>query len=142
MNNPEQRLAEPVSGSRRFLNFIIDLTVWGSILWVLDLFFDLNVQNNRGIFSLFSASFLIYYFVMEAVFQRTPGKFVTKTIVVNESGGKPKLSFIFFRTLCRLIPFDHISFLFVRKGFHDYLSNTTVVDASEVPDIKKLKDQS
>ena len=34
---------------------------------------------------------------------------------------------IITRTFCRLIPFDRISFLFVKNGIHDYLSKTKVV---------------
>ncbi len=133
-NSLEKQLVEPVSSSRRFLNFLIDLTIWGSVLMVINLFIDLTQINNSRIFnfSLLSVTFLIYYFAMELIFQRTVGKFVTKTKVVNEDGEKPTPTQIIFRTLCRLIPFDQFSFLVVRKGFHDYLSNTMVVDESEI----------
>lgn len=131
--NIEKQLIEPVSTSRRFLNFIIDLATWGSVLLVANLFIDLNQINNSRVFnfSLLSVTFLIYYFAMEVNFQRTVGKFVTKTKVINEMGEKPTPIQILFRTLCRIIPLDQFSFLVARKGFHDYLSNTMVVDESE-----------
>src|SRR5690606_23903003 len=122
--NLEKELTEPVSSGRRFLNFLIDLVTWGSVLLTVNLFFDLTQVNNNEIFdfSLLSGTFLIYYFAMELTFQKTVGKFITKTKVVNENGERPTLPQVFFRTLCRLIPFDQFSYLVVRKGFHDYLS--------------------
>ena len=130
----EKQLLEPVSSSRRFLNFLIDLAIWGSVLMLIDIIFDLNRINISEVydFSLLSLTFLIYYFGMEVLFQRTIGKFLTKTKVVNQDGEKPTPSQITFRTFCRLIPLDQFSFLFVRKGFHDYFSNTMVIEESEI----------
>lgn len=129
-----KQVVEPVSRSIRLLNFLIDLTIWGSILMLINLFIDLTDINNSRVFnySLLSLTFLIYYFGMELIFQKTFGKFVTKTKVVNEDGEKPTTSQIILRTLSRLIPFDQFSYLIVQKGFHDYLSNTIVVDESEI----------
>ncbi len=64
---------------------------------------------------------------MEIKFQKTLGKFVTKTKVVKLNGEKPTNEDIITRTFCRLIPFDRISFLFVKNGIHDFLSKTKVV---------------
>ena len=67
----------------------------------------------------------------EAVFQRSPGKFLTGTKVVNESGGKPTFGQILGRSLCRFIPFEAFSFLFGDSsrvvGWHDKFSGTLVV---------------
>ncbi|MBK6979176.1 MAG: RDD family protein [Cytophagaceae bacterium] len=67
---------------------------------------------------------------MELYFQKTLGKFITKTIVLKENGEKPTLSDLLIRSLCRFIPFDPLSFLYAQytpKGFHDTLSKTIVV---------------
>jgi len=64
---------------------------------------------------------------MEIKFQKTVAKFITKTKVVRLDGSKPNDSEIIARTICRLIPFDGISYLFVKNGLHDYLSKTKVV---------------
>jgi uncharacterized RDD family membrane protein YckC len=64
---------------------------------------------------------------MEYKFQKTLGKFITKTKVVTKGGEKPELSDIIRRTLCRLIPFDKISYLFTKNGIHDRLSETIVI---------------
>jgi len=64
---------------------------------------------------------------MEAKYQTTVGKIITKTKVVTKDGKKPEFTNIVRRTLFRLIPVDQISFLFLSEGFHDYLSETTIV---------------
>jgi uncharacterized RDD family membrane protein YckC len=69
-------------------------------------------------------SFVLYFSVMEFKFQKTLGKFITKTKVVTLKG---KINDIMRRTFCRLIPFDRLSFLFMENGIHDGLSNTRVI---------------
>ncbi|WP_417198809.1 RDD family protein [Bizionia sp.] len=64
---------------------------------------------------------------MEIKFQKTLGKFITKTKVVKLNREKPNPSDIINRTICRFIPFDGISYLFVKNGLHDYLSKTKVI---------------
>jgi uncharacterized RDD family membrane protein YckC len=64
---------------------------------------------------------------MEHKFQKTVGKFITRTKVVNLNGEKPTLNDIMVRTFCRLIPFDRLSFFFAKNGFHDGISNTRVI---------------
>jgi hypothetical protein len=68
----------------------------------------------------------IVFSVMEFKFQKTLGKFITKTKVVNQRE-KPSINDIMRRTFCRLIPFDRLSFLFMENGIHDGLSNTRVI---------------
>lgn len=72
-------------------------------------------------------AFFLYFVYMEFKFQKTVGKFITKTKVIMNDGRKPDLNEIFIRTACRLIPLDNISFIFTKNGFHDRLSNTTVI---------------
>lgn len=72
---------------------------------------------------------LTYYFLMEIFFQKSLGKFITKTIVVLKDGSKPSSGDIFIRSLCRYIPFEAFSFLGDQgRGWHDSLSETYVVD--------------
>ncbi len=71
---------------------------------------------------------LIYYNLTEIFLSRTVGKFITKTIVVMEDGSKPDYKTILLRTICRLIPFNALSFLGTPcRGWHDSLSKTYVV---------------
>lgn len=68
---------------------------------------------------------------METVFQKTIGKFLTKTKVISQDGEKPTFQKIVGRTFGRLIPLDHISYFFSKEGFHDRVSATTVVKDNE-----------
>jgi uncharacterized RDD family membrane protein YckC len=122
-----------VSSGIRFLNFIIDFFVWLILATIISIIIGLFVQpTDQGIIQIFGyilifGTFIGYYAIMEIKFQKTIGKFITKTKVVKMNGEKPENSDIISRTFCRLIPFDRISFLFVKNGIHDFLSKTKVV---------------
>lgn len=109
-----------------FFGFLIIAFILSSIL---ELFY--NPTDKQTIYLvgyvLLLVSFFLYFVIMEYKFQKTIGKFITKTKVVMNDGRRPKLNEIFIRTACRLIPFDKFSFLFMKNGFHDTLSNTTVI---------------
>jgi len=83
---------------------------------------------------LFFVAFFGYYILMEFLFQKTVGKFLTKTKVVDKDGEKPAFSYIFIRTVLRLIPFDNVTFLMgTGGGFHDVYSKTMVIkDLNEI----------
>jgi len=84
---------------------------------------------------LFLVAFFGYYLLMELVFQKTVGKFLTKTKVVTKDGEKPDFSHIFIRTVLRIVPFDNVTFLTgTGGGFHDVYSKTMVV--KDLDDIK------
>ena len=111
----------------RFLNFIIDFIIW---LIMVEIFtFPLNANNGIQMllgYLILLGTFIGYYAIMEIKFQKTVGKFVTKTRVIKLNGQKPQNSDIISRTFCRLIPFDRISFVFFKNGIHDILSKTKV----------------
>ncbi|MDR5591011.1 RDD family protein [Christiangramia sp. SM2212] len=121
-----------VSSILRLVNYIIDIIVayTGSfiIAMIISLIipFDFIGFEIAGLI-LIIASFFTYYILMEVLFQKTLGKFITRTKVVTTNGNKPSELDIVTRTFCRLIPFDRISYLFTRNGFHDRLSNTKVI---------------
>lgn len=120
--------AKKVNAVTRFFNFIIDTIVWFIIVAILTNPLDAKdpMQIVVGYF-IFFASYIGYYALMETKYQKTIGKLITKTKVVNKNGTKPQGGDILRRTFCRLIPFDRISFLFTPNGFHDRLSDTTVI---------------
>ena len=120
--------AKKVNSVTRFLNFIIDTIVWFIIVAILTNALDAKdpIQMAVGYF-IFFASYIGYYALMETKYQKTIGKWITKTKVVNKNGTKPEGGAILRRTFCRLIPFDRISFLFTPNGFHDRLSDTIVI---------------
>lgn len=89
--------------------------------------------------------FGIFYTILEFKTQRTIGKYITKTMVVLENGRKPDINTIITRSLCRIIPFDALSYLgSTTRGWHDSLSNTYVVDVekfyNKIESIEDFKD--
>lgn len=122
-----------VGSGIRFVNFLIDFIIWLILAIIVIFTIGLVVQpTNESFISLLGyililGAFIAYYAIMEIKFQKTVGKFITKTKVVKMDGTKPETSDIITRTFCRLIPFDRISFLFVRNGIHDFFSKTKVV---------------
>lgn len=122
-----------VGSGIRFINFMIDLVIWMAMAVVIISLVGLVVEpETQFIVSAMGYLFLLltylgYYYFMEIKFQKTIGKFITRTKVVRMDGEQPLPSDIVMRTFCRLIPFDRLSFLFVQHGIHDFLSKTTVV---------------
>ncbi|MNE03322.1 RDD family protein [compost metagenome] len=127
---------------QRFLNYVIDLIIQYVIIFALGTLFSILslLTGYTGIlewigsmgdlegYLVFFFIMILYYTLFESLCSRTIGKFITKTIVVNEDGSKPDSQIILRRTLCRLIPFDGLSFLGSGRGWHDSITDTYVVD--------------
>ncbi|WP_163398495.1 RDD family protein [Flavobacterium fluviatile] len=117
----------------RFLNFLIDFTIIFVIYFMIipniETLLSLTNQTERAIYRITTLIIFIatYYIVFEHKYQKTVGKIITKTKVVNLEGEKAELGDIISRTFCRLIPFDRFSFFFTRNGFHDAISKTKVI---------------
>jgi len=125
--------SKKVSSLKRFIHFIVDTfaIIFMNMIFafILGLFINPTSQIIITIlgYLMLAASFFGYYIFMETKYQKTIGKFFTKSKVVNKNGVNPEVGEIVIRTLFRLIPFDRISFLFTLNGFHDRLSDTTVI---------------
>ncbi len=122
------------SWQKRFLNLVIDtiaLFILGGIMGVLFGDFPNYVSLLVTI---------VFYIVFEALTQKTPGKFLTKTKVVSRSGLKAPFWNIVGRSCARYIPFDALSFIYVHPiGWHDRASGTLVVaDSYTAEDVKKI----
>lgn len=89
----------------------------GAVDWV-----ESPLGNLFGLVMMFG-----YYAIFEAVFGRTPGKFVTRTRVVDINGGRASFGQILGRTALRFVPFEPFSFFGSGHGWHDRWSNTRVV---------------
>ncbi len=113
----------------RFVNFILDAILILILIAISTYIADFLIPDHEPEFLLFFTilNFFTYYYYLELKFQKTPGKYITKTSVVNLKGEQPGKKEIMNRTLARFIPLDRVSFIFVPKGIHDRLSNTTVV---------------
>lgn len=124
----------------RLANFVIDFAVifilFSMLVPVFEQFLPFTNRIQLSIYRIGSLLFFIaiYYIPLEYKTQKTLGKIITKTKVVNFEGNKPDLMDIISRTFCRLIPFDRFSFLFTRNGFHDAISKTKVIkDVQSIP---------
>jgi len=117
----------------RFVNFLIDFIIifilYFTIFPFLETFLSLTSQMERAIFRITTLIIFMafYYITLEHNYQKTVGKMITKTKVVNLEGEKATLGDIVSRTFCRLIPFDRFSFFFTKNGFHDAISRTKVI---------------
>ena len=122
-----------VSSFVRFVNFLIDFIVififYGMIIPNLETLLNLTSKTELIIYRIGTLILFVafYYIPFEHKYQKTLGKFITKTKVVNLEGEKAELGDIISRTFCRLIPFDRFSFFFTKNGFHDAISKTIVI---------------
>jgi type II secretion system protein G len=75
----------------------------------------------------------LYYVFFEAVWQRTPGKFITGTKVVTATGSKPSFDRIGRRSLARFVPFEVLSVWNEKVlGWHDRWTGTYVIRATRL----------
>ena len=141
------RNVKTVTEGPRFAHYFVDLICYYIIMITFSFlisFIELysNYKNSSASLSFqyvsqifFILSYPLYYFFFEALWQKTPGKFLTKTIVINEYGEKPNIGSIILRSLIRLIPFEAFSCFGNRKkqslGWHDRWSKTYVVPIEE-----------
>lgn len=137
------RYAMLASPNKRFGNFVVDTLVVYAFLYALDFIADFAYNEGYGgllfwlsemgqfgytIFTIVIT--VIYQGLMETLTMRTVGKYITNTKVIFRDGTKPGAGTILLRTICRQIPFDSLSYLGRRVGWHDSLSKTLVVDVN------------
>ena len=124
------------SNGIRFANYLVDYVITTGIVFGIPFLLSNSLDSDEYLFDNnpvldYGFSFLIlllYYIVMEGISNQTVGKFLTRTRVVSEHGGKPAFMNIVGRSFCRLIPFEAFSFLgSANKGWHDTMSKTKVV---------------
>lgn len=116
----------------RLINYLMD-TIGFYVLIVISIIIfndilDIKPIDGSPLIMVYTlVLFVGYYTVFEYFLKRTPGKFLTSTIVIMEDNKEPKFKDIVVRSLCRMIPFDQISYLFSDSGWHDQISKTKVV---------------
>jgi uncharacterized RDD family membrane protein YckC len=141
------RKVNVVSGGKRFAHFFIDLLIYYLIYHLILQLLSLFVVEDKpsikiliiGVYFSIFLMFLfpLYYIVFEFLLQRTPGKFLTKTIVIDIYGNKPELGNNVLRNILRMVPFEIFSCLNDR-GWHDRWSDTYVVSMEEYNIIQEL----
>lgn len=139
------------SHGKRFANLLVDTVMQLIVFFIVlvfmaanaqakgDKMFIANLEKNTILqYTITMAIALFYYNVFEIVGGRTVGKLITQTIVVDENGEKPNSETILVRSLCRLIPFNVLSFLGIYgRGWHDTISKTYVVNKKLLDEKKK-----
>ena len=105
-------------------------------IYILDAMAEVNIVLDYIISGIL---FSCYYLMFEATTQRSLGKYLTRTVVVDQYGQKPKFGSIVARSFCRLIPFNSLSFLIDQgRGWHDTIPNTYVVSTKKLKEAKAL----
>jgi len=117
----------------RVLNFMVDTLVVFLITYVV---FKIRnwyvVYYHVRYFSFiwfFMGILFMYYSLLEIAFNRTPGKYLSFSKVVDQHGHKPTVGAILLRSLVRLILVDMFFIPFLDKPLHDYISKTELVEA-------------
>lgn len=146
------RIIRSIATGPRLGQFIIDSIAFQIIIYIVEYLskllielndysvsFNLTIQLISGIVLI-----LLYpalYAFCEYKWQKTPGKFLTKTIVIDEYGNKPDLRTIVLRSLIRMVPFEPISCYGDKysHGWHDRWSKTWVVPEEELEIIRNLQ---
>jgi uncharacterized RDD family membrane protein YckC len=155
MAQAEFKVTDDLMASRghRFLNYIIDVVIIYILIFGVSIIIALIanyleatsflewLQNINGLeeYLIYFIIMIPYFTLMESIFSKSVGKFITKTMVVLEDGSKPESGTILRRTLCRIIPFDGLSFLGTpSRGWHDSITDTYVVRKDDFERSKEL----
>lgn len=119
------------SKKKRFINFLIDTTIWVFILYFL-VYLSKEFPSLEYLFLGIFWFFMLgaYSIISEFLFRKTIGKYFTRTKVVFKYDVKPEFRLIVIRSLARRIPFEFLSLVMGidAKAWHDVLSKTLVVD--------------
>ena len=117
----------------RLGNMVVDTIIFLVLMWlveiVLNMFADF-ISNEAYMvidYLLPLCLYFVYYFLFEHLLGRTPGKYLTKTVVVARNGSKPSAIKLIIRSLLRVVPYDWFSYVFGFTGLHDKYSKTLLV---------------
>lgn len=122
---------QTVGDGTRILNFLIDtllvflLAMIAFRTWNWYVYYWRFTPYNFGWF--FFGSVFVYYTLFESLTHRTPGKWLSKSKVVNRSGKRASLLAIVIRSLARITVIDLFFSPFLGMPLHDYISKTRVV---------------
>jgi uncharacterized RDD family membrane protein YckC len=145
------RPVKSISSGPRFAHLIIDFIAFQLVIVVISYFFEIfiNLTKSNVVLNLSIGLigtlvlFLLYpglYVLCEYMWQKTPGKYLTKTVVIDEYANKPEFRAIVLRSLIRLVPFEPLSCYQDKYSncWHDRWSKTWVVPEEEVIELKRL----
>jgi len=117
---------------QRFGNLVVDtlafIVLMGIVLTVGEFFSPGFALALAGDNLLVIVLMTVFYALCEFFVERTPGKLVTGTRVVADTGGAPGLQQCLVRSVARLVPFEPLSCLGAPPvGWHDRWSRTRVI---------------
>lgn len=123
-----------VGTGTRVLDFLTDTILIFILSKLFSEWYDFHVMywNYKALppYTFFFCTMVVYYFLFELIFTRTPGKWITISKVTNKDGKRPNILQILIRSLVRLIVIDCFFIPFLDGNtLHDYLSKTRVVEA-------------
>ena len=148
-----KRPVKTIGTGPRIAHYFVDLFLFYILMFFLQFLFVIShilseqneIATESADFAFNVVALLLYpffYTVCEHFWQKTPGKFLTKCVVIDEWGNKPDLKTIILRSFIRLVPFEAFScFDSHSYGWHDRWSNTWVVPLEELNEIKKLQNE-
>ena len=149
-----RRQVKNTSSGLRFANYIIDIIGYQILLSVIGYAYDLIINLTSANYPISRTATFVhtiviillypgYYIFFEFLWQRTPAKFITNSIVIDEFAGKPTLRQVILRSFIRIVPFEPFSYLGnSERGWHDKWSETWVVPVSELQELKKLQQEA
>lgn len=118
---------------QRLTHHLVDFALSIMILWWPLTFFlkvfglqNSLLDNQLFIYAMIIVSRMIYFAVFETLFRASPGKYITESIIISNDG-KLKLGKSLLRTLSRHVPFEPLSYLGKKDGWHDQWNDTKVV---------------
>jgi uncharacterized RDD family membrane protein YckC len=121
-----------VGDGTRILNFLIDTGIVFTLSYFAYKWWNWYVlywgYEPYKFWWFFAGVLVVYYFLFEVLFLRTPAKWFSYTKVVNTAGKRPSVIAIFIRTIVRLTVIDLFFIPFLGKPLHDYLSKTQLVE--------------
>ena len=133
------------SKNQRMLHFIFDNFIIRILIIVIVQIIDISfspdqfspvnfLKNCTSIeFMVVTAPlYFLYFLIGEYFFGQTIAKHCTKSKVVNYYGVEPTFYAILTRSFIRIIPFEFLTFLYDKVGWHDLHSEPMIVS------IKKL----
>ncbi len=125
-------LALKVGHGKRLANFFVDkiASLILAVVIVLSIMPTSYFESDNRImdYLLEAGALLAYYLIVEVPSARSLGKLITKTIVVDGDGNKASTSQLITRSFCRIVPFEHFSFLGNdASGWHDKWSDTHLI---------------
>ena len=129
---------------QRLINYVIDVFFINAVsLYLAHTLLGVDLAQFQYPFEITTDYFLVhagctlsYYLIFEFFLNKSFGKFITGTRVMDLEGGKPTLKIVFLRSLVRLLDIFYVLpslFMLITRNItlHDLLSQTRVVDEKE-----------